>query len=167
MKFLINFVFFLIFSAFSGCFGNFSINGEIQPFTGGGSIFVDVFHHGKVSVGCTGPIISGAVSNPDPLRIGVSLVVVFFMILLITIVVSFMAFRLRKQKKEKPSIGHIKQNGGPNMINNGGVITGAGDVIRSGLHNETSVPPYMTDNSDIIRGVTGHHIVAPELISKR
>ncbi len=143
------------------------MNGEIQPMSGGGSIFNDVVHHGKIATGCTGPIISGAVSNPDPLRIGVSLVVVFFMTLLIAIVVSFMAFRLRKQKKEKPSAAHMKQNGGPNLVNNCGVMGGAGDVIRSGLHSDPSVPPYMTDNNDIIRGVTGHHIVAPELISKR
>lgn len=89
------------------------------------------------------------------------------MILLVAIIVSFMAFRLRKQKKEKPSVGHMKQNGGPNMVNNGGVMSGAGDVIRTALHNDSAVPPYMTDNGDIIRGVTGHHMVAPELISKR
>lgn len=77
-----------------------------------------------------------------------------------------MAFRLRRQKKEKPGVGHMKQNGGPNLVNNGGVIS-AGDVIRTALHNDSGVPPYMTDNTDIIRGVTGHHMVAPELISKR
>lgn len=154
-------------SAFSGCLGNFTVNGELQPFAGSGSIYHDVVYHGKVSTGCTGPIVTGAVSNPDPLRIGVSLVVVFFMTLLVAIVVSFMAFRLKKQRKEKPAVNHIKQNGGPNMVNNGGVISGAGDVIRTALHTDATVPPYMTDNSDIIRGVTGHHLVVPELISKR
>lgn len=154
-------------SAFSGCIGNFSVNGEVQPFSGGGSVFSDVLLQGKVSVGCTGPIVSGAVSNPDPLRIGVSLVVVFFMILLIVIVASFMLFRLRRQKKEKPPVGHLKQNGDPSMVTNGGVLTGAGDVIRAGLHADSVVPPYMTENGDIIRGVAGHHMVAPEIISKR
>lgn len=64
-------------------------------------------------------------------------------------------------------MGHLKQNGDPNMVNNGGILSSAGDVIRAGLHPESAVPPYMTDNGDIIRGVTGHHMVAPELISKR
>ena len=155
------------FAAFSGCIGNFSVNGEVQPFSGGGSVFSEVLLQGKVSMGCTGPIISGAVSNPDPLHIGVSLVVVFFMILLIGIVASFMLFRLRRHKKEKPPVSHLKQNGDANMVVNGGVITGNGDVIRAGLHVDSSAPPYMTENGDIIRGVAGHHMMAPEIISKR
>lgn len=157
----------MYFSVFSGCFGNFSVNGEIQPFSGSGSIFSEVLLHGKISHGCSGPIISGAVSNPDPLRIGVSLVVVFFVALLLAIIGSFMAFRLRRQKRELPSVNHLKQNGDPNIMNNGGVLSTSGDVIRVGLHQESVMSSYMNDNGDIIRSVKGHHAAPPELISKR
>lgn len=115
--------------------------------------------------GCTGPVGVGAATSTDPLSIGISLVLVFFIILLVAILVSFVVFRLRRQKKEKTggAGGHPKQNGGATLVAGGG----SGDGSRSGLHPESTVPGFMTDNGDVIRGVGGHHLVGPELISKR
>lgn len=112
-----------------------------------------------------GPIGVGTAVTTDPLSIGISLVLVFFVILLVAILVSFVVFRLRRQKKEKSGSGggHPKQNGGATLVA-GGV---PGDSGRTGLHPEATVPGFMTDNGDVIRGVGGHHLVGPELISKR
>lgn len=63
----------------------------------------------------------GSAAIQDPLSIGITLVIVFFVVLLVAILVSFVVFRLRKQYKEKsgspngPNGIHSKQNGGPNM----------------------------------------------------
>lgn len=64
--------------------------------------------------GCAGPVGAGAISAPDPLSIGITLVVGFFLILLIAILVSFLVFRLRRQQKEK--LGHPKHNGGKCLV---------------------------------------------------
>lgn len=86
---------------FEGCFTNFTINNEIQPFNGSGSIFGEVIFRGKVAKECNGPIGFGATAAPDPLSIGITLVIVFFVVLLLAILVSFLVFRIRKQSKEK------------------------------------------------------------------
>lgn len=149
----------------SGCLANFTINSEIQPLNGSGSILWEVTHYGKVLIGCSGPTGVGPAPSTDPLSIGISLVLVFFVILLVAILVSFVVFRLRKQKKEKSGGGgvHPKQNGGATLVTG----AGPGDAGRTGLHPESTVPSFMTDNGDVIRGVSGHHLVGPELISKR
>ncbi|GLH01448.1 Uncharacterized protein GBIM_07594 [Gryllus bimaculatus] len=74
---------------FEGCLANFSINNEVQPFNGSGSILPDAVSLGKVSAGCEGPVGAGATAAPDPLSIGVTLVIVFFVILLVAILISF------------------------------------------------------------------------------
>ena len=121
--------------------------------------------YGKVTIGCSGPLGVGAAVTTDPLSIGVSLVLVFFIILLIAILVSFVVFRLRRQKKEKSGGIHGKQNGGTT------IVTGSGGLNpndgRTGIHPEGSVTGYITENGDVIRGVGGHHLVGPELISKK
>lgn len=130
---------------------------------GSGSILGETISYGKVLTGCSGPIGVGAAASTDPLSIGISLVLVFFVILLVAILVSFVVFRLRKQKKEKSGgVVHPKQNGGATLV----AGAGPGDNGR-GLHPESTVPSFMTDNGDVIRGVGGHHLVGPELISKR
>ncbi|XP_025835928.1 cadherin-related tumor suppressor [Agrilus planipennis] len=156
-------------NSFEGCFANFSVNNEIQPFNGSGSIFNQVVLRGKISEHCYGPVGVGTVPNPDPLSIGITLVIVFFVVLLIAILVSFVVFRLRKQSKEKGNTSggaspvHSKQNGG----NNGLINTSNDNLLGRPLHtNETSMA-YHSENGDIIRGVGGHHIVGPELLSKK
>lgn len=159
---------------FEGCLTNFSINNEIQPFNGSGSIFGDVILHGKVTKDCHGPIGVGTAAVPDPLSIGITLVIVFFVVLLVAILVSFVVFRLRKQKKEKngspgnSSNIHTKQNGGSTLISSSGLVTSSNDnVISRQLHSGDTSMGYHSENGDVIRGVAGHHLVAPELISKK
>lgn len=153
---------------FEGCFTNFSINNEIQPFNGSGSVFNEVILHGKVAKDCQGPIGVGAAAVPDPLSIGITLVIVFFVVLLVAILVSFVVFRLRKQKKEKNgspgnSNIHTKQNGGSTLITSSGLVSSSSDnVIGRQLHADTSMA-YHSENGDVIR----HHLVGPELLSKK
>lgn len=158
---------------FEGCLANFTINNEIQPFTGNGSIFKEIIRQGKILNGCHSSFGVGLAQSPDPLSIGITLVIVFFIILIVAILVSFVVFRLRKQKKEKGTIPtskgimHSKQNGGPAMLNAPNLIAGTNDsLMNRNLHsNETSLNSYMSENADIMRNVG--HIVGPELLSKK
>ncbi|KAH0535378.1 hypothetical protein KQX54_016085 [Cotesia glomerata] len=141
---------------FEGCIANFSINNELQPFNGSGSILKDVMYHGKVSRGCRGPIGISAAATADPLSIGITLVIVFFVTLLVAILVSFVVFRLRRQSKEKaPSV--VNKN--TNAIITGNSLVGSGNDGLMSRHENT----YISDTSDL-RGV-GH--MGPELISKK
>ncbi|XP_050300468.1 cadherin-related tumor suppressor isoform X2 [Anthonomus grandis grandis] len=158
-------------TSFEGCLANFTINREIQPFNGSGTIFSKVISKGKVIQGCNGALGVGQAAIQDPLSIGITLVIVFFVVLLVAILVSFVVFRLRKQYKEKGggpggSNGiHSKQNGGPNM---GGVgMSVVGDsVLSRGLHGIDNTMSYHTEG-DVIRGIGGHSLVGPELVPKK
>lgn len=159
---------------FEGCFSNFTINNEIQPFNGSGSVFGEVLLHGKVANDCHGPIGVGTATIPDPLSIGITLVIVFFVVLLVAILVSFVVFRLRKQKKEKngspgnSTSMHTKQNGGPTLITSSGMVSSGNDnVIGRQLHVGDTSMAYHSENGDVIRGVAGHHLVGPEILSKK
>ncbi|XP_037925112.1 cadherin-related tumor suppressor [Hermetia illucens] len=160
--------------SFEGCLANFTINNEIQPFNGSGSVFREVLTRGKVYQGCHGALGIGAAQVSDPLSIGITLVIVFFVILLVAILVSFVVFRFRKQQKEKsggpgntPGI-HTKQNGGSTLLNSGGLVASNADCVMSrGLHSNDSNQGYHNDNGDLMRGIGGHHLVGPELISKK
>ncbi|XP_028982383.1 cadherin-related tumor suppressor [Diachasma alloeum] len=139
---------------FEGCLANFTINNEIQPFNGSGSIFKEVLYHGKVSRGCRGPIGISAAAAADPLSIGITLVIVFFVTLLVAILVSFVVFRLRRQSKEKaPSV--VNKN--TNAIMTGNSLVGAGNDSMMSRHENT----YISDTSEL-RVHKG-----PELISKK
>lgn len=163
----------LQFTGLEGCIANFTVNNEIQSFNGSGSIFPNALIYGKVLKGCAGPIGIGATTAPDPLSIGVTLVIVFFVTLLVAILVSFIVFHLRRQKKEKGgapvgrggNVGLSKQNGGATLVTGGaGLVGSAADgMLTRGLHGEANVG-YLTETSDVLRG---HHLVAPELISKK
>ncbi|XP_072751447.1 cadherin-related tumor suppressor [Anoplolepis gracilipes] len=142
---------------FEGCLANFTINNEVQPFNGSGSIFKDTVYHGKVSTGCRGPIGISAAATADPLSIGITLVIVFFVILLIAMLVSFIVFRLRRQNKEKSAPSVVNKN--TNAIMTGNSLVGAGNDNLMSRHENT----YISDTSDL-RGV-GH--MGPELISKK
>ncbi|XP_076279539.1 cadherin-related tumor suppressor fat [Lasioglossum baleicum] len=143
--------------SFEGCLANFTVNNEIQPFNGSGSIFKEALYHGKVSAGCRGPIGISAVATADPLSIGITLVIVFFVILLIAILVSFIVFRLRRQNKEKSAPSVVNKN--TNAIMTGNPLVGTGNDNMMSRHENT----YISDTSDL-RGV-GH--MGPELISKK
>ncbi|XP_076252739.1 cadherin-related tumor suppressor fat isoform X2 [Rhynchophorus ferrugineus] len=156
---------------FEGCFANFTINGEIQPFNGSGSILSEVASKGKVSLGCTSLLGVGSTAIQDPLSIGITLVIVFFVVLLVAILVSFVVFRLRKQYKEKSGNPnstngiHSKQNGGSNM-GSGGISAVSDNVLSRSLHGIDNTMSYHSDG-DIIRGIGGHSLVGPELLPKK
>ncbi|CAH1174192.1 unnamed protein product [Phaedon cochleariae] len=158
--------------SFEGCFSNFTINNEIQPFNGSGSIFHQVTFKGRVARDCIGPIGVGTAAAPDPLSIGITLVIVFFVVLLVAILVSFVAFRLRKQYKEKGSASnstsaiHTKQNGGGGMMNTNGLNVGNDNVLGRVLHGNDNSMSYHADG-DVIRGIGGLPLVGPELLSKK
>lgn len=154
--------------AFEGCLANFTINDEIQPFNGSGSVFQDVSSRGKVYQGCHNIAGIGAAQTTDPLSIGITLVIVFFVILLVAILASFVVFRLRKQYKEKsggPGVLHSKHNGESTLLAASRLSSGGSDcVMGRGMHPNDSSVGFHADNSDIIRA---HHLIGPELISKK
>lgn len=154
---------------FEGCLANFTINNEIQPFNGSGTVFKEVQMRGKVYQGCHGSLGIGAAQVTDPLSIGITLVIVFFVILLIAILVSFVVFRLRKQQKEKNGgpgggAGQHKQSSGTLLGNN--TLVSSTDVLGRVMHPGEQTVGFHNDNNDMIRGVS-HHLVGPELISKK
>uniref|UniRef100_A0A182SYE4 Uncharacterized protein n=1 Tax=Anopheles maculatus TaxID=74869 RepID=A0A182SYE4_9DIPT len=164
---------------FQGCLANFTINGEVQPFNGSGSIFRSVVHRGNVAQGCVWSVL-GTAQVTNPLNIGITLVIVFFVMLLIGIFISFLVVRCRRQHKEKSgALGHSstalhsKQNGtgGSTLLAGSGLVSSGGlhsDGSGRGLHtNDLSVVGYHSEGSDMLRGVSGHHLVGPELISKK
>lgn len=155
-------------STFEGCMANFTINNEIQPFNGSGSIFREARSHGKVYQGCHNVVGIGAAKATDPLSIGITLVIVFFVILLVAILASFVVFRLRKQHKEKsggPGAMHGKHNGTSTLLTGSGLVsTGSECVLNRGLHPSDHSIGFQADSSDIMRG---HHLVGPELISRK
>ncbi|XP_059476479.1 cadherin-related tumor suppressor [Neocloeon triangulifer] len=140
--------------SFGGCLANFTINDEIQPLNGSGSIFGDIEAFGKVNAGCSGPVV-GAAAAPTPLSIGVTLVIVFFVILIVAILVSFAVFRLRRQNKENP-----KQNGGGLLGGGGGGNTNLG-VVGPGVSGDTS----FLDGDVSTEALRSH--LAQELVAKK
>ncbi|KAL0131096.1 hypothetical protein PUN28_002587 [Cardiocondyla obscurior] len=143
--------------SFEGCLANFTINNEVQSFNGSSSIFKDILYHGKVNIGCRGLIGITAAASADPLSVGITLVIVFFVILLIAILVSFIVFRLRRQNKEKSGPSVVNKN--TNAIMTSNPLVGSGNDNLMSRHENT----YISDTSDL-RGV-GH--IGPELISKK
>lgn len=142
----------ILFSGFSGCLANLTINKELQPFNGTGSIFPEVFHTGQISFDCDlAGLAAVGVAVTDPLSLGITLVIVFFVILLMAITVSFAVFKLRRQTKCDKDSDSGK------------------DHFQSGLHSESPalntipVSSFMSETGDVIR----HHMVPPELLSKR
>ncbi|KAK2725567.1 cadherin-related tumor suppressor-like [Artemia franciscana] len=99
-------------SGFEGCIANVTVNNEIQPINGSGGYFKEVIVHGKAMFGCNGAAALGTSSAPDPLSIGITLVVVFFSTLLVGISISFIVFRLRRQRRDQKGFqGHGKSKG--------------------------------------------------------
>ncbi|XP_034242049.1 cadherin-related tumor suppressor [Thrips palmi] len=137
---------------FEGCVANLTVNAEVQPLNGSGSI-LEALAHGKVWQGCAGPVGVGAAAAPDPLSIGITLVIVFFVILLVVILVSFVVFRLRRHGKEKGA--GPGGSPGTTLVTSGGLLPGGvgGDLGR--LHGVEGV------GGDLLRA---HH---PELIAKK
>lgn len=133
---------------FEGCLVNFTINGEVQPFDGGGSIFNKAVQHGKVFRGCFDLIKLGSAQVTDPLSVGLSLVIGFVIILLVATAVSFVFFKFHKQQKEKSSPPAHKQ--GPSLL--------PSELTSRGMHVGDVMSPDFRST---------HHYVGPEIISKK
>lgn len=128
-------------SAFHGCISTFSINGEVQPLNGTGELLT-ARPVGTVSAGC-----HGALPATDPLNIGITLVIVFFVILFVAIAVSFVVFRLRRHKNEKGTPAHAKLGGS-------GVMTqSTADSGRSHQDSGFAETGELTD--EVLRGHLG------------
>lgn len=144
-------------TSFEGCLANFTVNNEVQPFNGSGSIFKDVLYHGKVSTGCRGLVGISTAAAADPLSVGITLVIVFFVILLIIFLVSFIVFRILRRQNKESAASVVNKN--TNAIMTGNPLVSTGNDNLMSRHENT----YISDTSDL-RGV-GH--MGPELISKK
>uniref|UniRef100_A0A1I8PJD7 Cadherin-related tumor suppressor n=1 Tax=Stomoxys calcitrans TaxID=35570 RepID=A0A1I8PJD7_STOCA len=160
-------------TVYEGCLANFTINNEIQPFNGSGSVFGNTALHGKVAQGCVGVMGIGAAQVADPISIGVTLVIVFFVILVVAILGSYVIYRFRGKQEKIGSLScgvpgfKIKHNSASTMLGGSGASQNQADhVLTRGMHSEAQVG-YHNDGGDLIRGVPGHHMVGPELISKK
>ncbi|XP_046802630.1 cadherin-related tumor suppressor isoform X1 [Lucilia cuprina] len=159
---------------YEGCFANFTINNEIQPFNGSGSVFSEVLSRGKITHGCAGVMGIGAAQVADPISIGVTLVIVFFVILVVAILGSYVIYRFRGKQEKIGSLScgvpgfKIKHNPPSTMLGGAGVSQNPADhVLSRGMHGNEAQVGYHNDNGDLIRSVPGHHMVGPELISKK
>lgn len=97
---------------------------------GSGGVFDYIVTHGKLTRGCNSAI-AGAATAPDPLSIGVTLVIVFFVFLLVGILGSVVVFRMRK--REKNPLPNSKVAAKPSTG-----VQNPGDVVRSHLLDEES-----------------------------
>ncbi|XP_060667097.1 LOW QUALITY PROTEIN: cadherin-related tumor suppressor [Drosophila nasuta] len=150
---------------FAGCIANFTINNELQPLNGSGSIFQQVKHHGKVELGCSGADLGvDAAQVADPLSIGITLVIVFFVILVVAIFGSYIIYRFRGKQEKIGSLscgvpGFKIKHPPPAAVPQSQV---ADHVLVRTIHtNETPTPA-----TDHIRP-PGHHLAGPELITKK
>lgn len=127
----------------------FTINGEVQPFNGSGSMFNGV-PNGKVLGGCKPIVLTQEAPGTDPLNIGVILVIVFFVFLMIGILVSFLVFRHRRQQQREKIHGHIKQNG--TVIRSTATPNNGLESSRS--HTDSGFIENGNDSSEVLR----HHL---------
>ncbi|CAM1319654.1 FAT4 (predicted), partial [Pycnogonum litorale] len=144
-----------IIEGFDGCMSTFTINDEVQPFNGSGSMF-DGVPQGKVLDGCKSMVLTQEAPGTDPLNIGVILVIVFFVFLMIAILISFLVFRRRKQQQREKSHGHIKQNG--NLIRS---AASPGENSRN--HPDSEFAENCDGNDEILR----HHLHQQDVASKK
>ncbi|CAL4106132.1 unnamed protein product, partial [Meganyctiphanes norvegica] len=126
---------------FEGCISTFTVDGEVQPLNATGSLMEAQPHGTKLLNDCSDAFL-GALPSTDPLSIGITLVIVFFVLLLVAILVSFIVYRVRRQRREKGGV-HIKQNGSALLSN------AATDPGRSSQDQGYAENPEMTD--DVLR----------------
>ncbi|ALC39766.1 ft [Drosophila busckii] len=154
--------------SFVGCIANFSINNELQPLTGNGSIFPQLLQHGEVSAGCSGAEMGiDAAQVADPLSIGITLVIVFFVILAVAIFGSYIIYRFRG-KQEK--IGSLSCGvPGFKLKHPAAAVSQsqADHVLTRNLH-AGDAPAALVGNSEHLRPPPpAHHMNAPELLTKK
>ncbi|KAK8375851.1 hypothetical protein O3P69_008534 [Scylla paramamosain] len=138
---------------FVGCMSTFSVDGEVQPLNSTGSLLEAVARGVSLVTDCTAADLGPAAST-DPLSIGITLVIVFFVLLLVAILVSFIVYRVRRQRREKSGV-HVKQNGSALLANtssdsgrspqDSGYVESAemtDDVLRTHLSQELATKKY-------------------------
>ncbi|XP_002037796.2 cadherin-related tumor suppressor [Drosophila sechellia] len=153
--------------AFVGCLANVTVNNELQPLNGSGSIFPEVRYHGKIESGCSGDIGQDAAQVADPLSIGFTLVIVFFVILVVAILGSYVIYRFRGEQEKIGSLScgvpgfKIKHPGGP-------VTQSQVDhVLVRNLHPSEAPSPPVGAGDHMRPPVGSHHLVGPELLTKK
>ena len=70
---------------------------------------LDSQFYGPVEWGCSASVL-GAAAATDPLSIGVTLVIVFFVVLLVALLASFVIFRFKKRTKRTKSPRPVQQH---------------------------------------------------------
>ncbi|KAH8409560.1 hypothetical protein KR222_008523 [Zaprionus bogoriensis] len=152
---------------FVGCIANFTINNELQPLNGSGSIFHKVQLQGTVEAGCDGADIGvDAAQVADPLSIGITLVIVFFVILVVAIFGSYIIYRFRGKQEKIGSLScgvpGFKIKHPPAAVSQNQT---ADHILARNIHsNETPAP--LVGSADHMRS-PGHHLAGPELITKK
>ncbi|KAK7085872.1 Protocadherin Fat 4 [Halocaridina rubra] len=144
---------------FVGCMSTFSVDSEVQPLNSTGSLLEAVARGISLVSECTGAHL-GTAASTDPLSIGITLVIVFFVLLLVAILVSFIVYRVRRQRKEKGGV-HVKQNGSALLANtssdsgrspqDSGYVESAemtDEVLRSHLSQEMATKKYKERDHD-------------------
>lgn len=140
-------------AGFVGCVATLSVDGDVQPFNSTETSLLQAVPHSAVFVPDCAALIGSATST-DPISIGITLVIVFFVLLLVAILVSFIVYRVRRQRKEKEG-GHVFQNGSALLANtssdsgrtpqDSGYVESAEmteDVLRSHLSQELAAKKY-------------------------
>ena len=105
----------LFLPGFVGCIATLAVDGEVQPFNSTGTYLQGRTKDVTIVSECVGPLL-GHASATDPLSVGLTVVIVFFVLLLVAIMVSFIVYRVRKQRKDK-NVGLVKQNGSALLAN--------------------------------------------------
>uniref|UniRef100_A0ABD2WA12 Uncharacterized protein n=1 Tax=Trichogramma kaykai TaxID=54128 RepID=A0ABD2WA12_9HYME len=126
-----------------------------MPFNVWDSIFPELIYHSKAQLGCPSAIGISAATATDPLSVDIILDIVFFMVLLVTIIASFVIFRLRRQSKDK-SVGTVM-----NRTTNAIITGGRTHLVQTSKNNMVSrcENTYITDGP----ALTG----PPEILSKK
>ncbi|KAH8237858.1 hypothetical protein KR032_003993 [Drosophila birchii] len=157
--------------AFVGCVANVTVNNEVQPLNGSGSIFPEVLYHGKVEFGCSGSIGLDAAQVADPLSIGITLVIVFFVILVVAILGSYVIYRFRGKQEKIGSLScgvpgfKIKHPGG--VLGAGSSTVSQDHVLGRSLHPSEAPSPPVGAGDHMRPPVGAHHLVGSELLTKK
>ena len=133
------------------------LNGKKQPFDGSSARFV-ASPVGGVKDGCS---VMAPLVGDEPLSVGVIVVIVFFALLLVGILVSFIIFRARRlRKKEKAAEG----SGGTGTKSNGTIIMANKSANDSGRSYQDS---GFTENDELPEDVIIRNHIAEELASQK
>jgi len=104
-------------TGFRGCLVNLTVNGAVQSFNGANRLFADPDLVGSVRPDCP-PSFLAVTAGSDPVNIGVVIVIVFFIILIIAILGSFFAFKMKKRNYKHMQDSRITNDSMNQVLNN-------------------------------------------------